>query len=96
VKFGGVGALQHHKEMLASTLFISMNFTVLWNVIFPFPFHDANIFVYNVVDAIWHTPKLFNGFKCESKMNTTEEWGVGLCSFACSTSRVEGCVKASG
>jgi len=32
VKFGGVRALQHHKEMPVSNLFISMNFSLLPNV----------------------------------------------------------------
>jgi hypothetical protein len=52
VKFGGVGALQHHKEMLASTLSISMRFSLLTNVTLPFPFHDVNIPLYNVGDTI--------------------------------------------
>jgi len=33
----------------------------------------------------WCTPKLLNGFKCESKLKTTEEQGVGACSLAHST-----------
>jgi hypothetical protein len=52
VKFGGVRALQHHKEMPVSNLFISISFSLLANVILPFPSHDANIPLYNVVNAI--------------------------------------------
>jgi len=52
VKFGGVRTLQHHKEMLVNNLFISMSFSLLANVILPFPSHDANIALYNVVNAI--------------------------------------------
>jgi hypothetical protein len=35
--------------------------------------------------ARWNAPKVFNRFKCESKLNTTEEQGVEARSLACST-----------
>jgi hypothetical protein len=39
---------------------------------------------------IWHTPKLLNGFKCESKLKTSEEQEVGARSLACNTLRGKG------
>jgi len=51
VKFGGVRALQHHKEMLAITLFVSMSSSLMANVTLPFPSIDVNT-LYNVGNAI--------------------------------------------
>jgi hypothetical protein len=44
----------------------------------------------------WHTPKLLNRLKWESKVKTIEEQGVGARSWARSTLGVEGHARASG
>lgn len=52
VKFGGVKAFQHHKEMPIITLFVSVSSNLMANVTFPFPSLDAITPLYNVGDAI--------------------------------------------
>ncbi len=44
----------------------------------------------------WRAPKLLDRLKCESKMKTTKEQGLGARSLARSTLRVERCVEAPG
>jgi hypothetical protein len=43
----------------------------------------------------WRTLKLFDRFKCESKMKTTKKQGVGARSLARNTLGVEGRVETS-
>jgi hypothetical protein len=45
------------------------------------------------LSSVTHS-QLLNRLKCESKVSRMEEWGVGVRSLTCSTSRVEGRVGA--
>ncbi len=44
----------------------------------------------------WHVPKLFDRLKCEFKVKTTEDQGVGAHSLTRNTLGVEGHVGALG
>ncbi len=43
----------------------------------------------------WHTPKLLNGLKLESKLKTSEKQGVGAHSLACNTLKGRGACWSS-
>jgi len=47
-------------------------------------------------EKIWCAPELLDRFKCEFKVKTTEDQGVGAHSLACSTLGVEGHAIALG
>jgi hypothetical protein len=40
-----------------------------------------------IANPMWRTPKLFNGFKCESKLKIVEKQRIGAHSLACNTLR---------
>jgi hypothetical protein len=45
---------------------------------------------------LWHAPNLFYRLKCESKVKTKKEQGVGACSLAHNTLGVDlGCTQGS-
>jgi hypothetical protein len=52
MKFGGVKALQHHKEMPAITLSIYVSSNLMAKFTLPFPSSNVNTHLYNVGNAI--------------------------------------------
>ncbi len=66
-----------------------------WNL---YPNNFLNILLQNhhYNSQLWCTPKLFDTFKCESKMKTLKGQGVGTRFLACNILGVEGHAEALG
>jgi len=63
--------------------FFDRDFTWMFKILDKFQYRFS-------IKFWWRTPNFLNKFKCESKMNIVEQWGVGVCYLAYNTLKVKG------